>query len=172
MVLDAMAASSSASDALKSVIDAHKHRNYRQVLAVDATGQSIVHSGENALGNWSSAYAENVASGGNLLANTGIPQAIVDAFTSSQGHLGDRLIHAMQAGLAAGGEAGPVHSAGMLLVDKVSWPVADLRCDWTDDCPITAIANLWDIYKPQLADYVKRALDPSEAPSYGVPGDD
>jgi uncharacterized Ntn-hydrolase superfamily protein len=57
-------------------------------------------------------------------------------------------------------------------VDKVSWPVADLRCDWTDACPIQALASLWDIYKPQLAAYIQRALDPREAPSYGVPGNE
>ena len=71
----------------------------------------------------------------------------------------------------AGGEAGPVHSAGMKLVDTVSWPVADLRCDWTDEDPIEALARLWDVYRPQLDAYVKRALDPRAAPSYGVPGD-
>lgn len=77
----------------------------------------------------------------------------------------------MRAGLAVGGEAGTVHSAGLLLVDKVAWPMADLRCDWTEDCPIEAIAIAWDIYKPQLDDYVRRALNPAAAPSYGVPGD-
>jgi uncharacterized Ntn-hydrolase superfamily protein len=95
----------------------------------------------------------------------------VDGFLGSTGHLGDRLIAAMRAGLAAGGEAGPVHSAGLKLVDKVSWPVADLRCDWTEDCPIEAVATVWGIYKPQLEAYIQRALDPREAPSYGVPGD-
>lgn len=73
--------------------------------------------------------------------------------------------------LAAGGEAGPVYSAGMKIVDKVSWPVADLRCDWTDDCPIKAIAMAWQIYKPQLDVYIQSALDPREVPSYGAPGD-
>jgi uncharacterized Ntn-hydrolase superfamily protein len=107
-----------------------------------------------------------------MLDNLHVPQTIVDAFIASEGHLGDRLVLALKAGLSAGGEAGPVHSAGMLLVDRVSWPVADLRCDWSDDCPIESIASLWDIYKPQLADYVKRALNPGDAPSYGVPGDD
>ena len=106
------------------------------------------------------------------LANSGVPQAIVAGFESSTGHLGDRLIAAMRAGVAAGGEAGPVNSAGLRLVDKVSWPVADLRCDWTDACPIQALASLWDIYKPQLAAYIQRALDPREAPSYGVPGNE
>lgn len=73
--------------------------------------------------------------------------------------------------LAAGGETGPVYSAGMKIVDKVSWPVANLRCDWTDDCPIKAIAMAWQIYKPQLDVYIQRALDPREVPSYGAPGD-
>jgi len=78
----------------------------------------------------------------------------------------------MRAGLAAGGEAGPGHSAGMKLVDKQSWPVADLRCDWTESCPIEQVALAWQVYKPQLDAYVQRALDPRAAPSYGVPGDD
>ena len=150
----------------------YEFKDYRQVLVVDSNGFAGVHSGEHALGNWSSATGANVASGGNLLDNVNVPQAIVDAFIASDGHLGDRLIQAMRAGLSAGGEAGPIHSAGMLLVDEVSWPVADLRCDWSDDCPIESIASLWDIYKPQLGDYVKRALHPGDAPSYGVPGDD
>jgi hypothetical protein len=60
----------------------------------------------------------------------------------------------------------------MKIVDKMTWPIADLRCDWTKNCPIEEVANAWDIYKPQLDAYVQRAIDPREAPSYGVPGDD
>lgn len=148
------------------------HIDFRQVLVVDGNGQTAIHSGSQALGIWSEAKTDNVASGGNLLENAGVPQAIVDGFSESSGHLGDRLIAAMHAGLAAGGEAGPIHSAGMKLVDNVSWPVADLRCDWTEDCPIKAIETAWSVYKPQLDAYVQRALDPREAPSYGVPGDE
>jgi uncharacterized Ntn-hydrolase superfamily protein len=139
--------------------------------AVDRDGMTAIYSGSNSLGTWAEAQGENVASGGNLLANGGIPRAIVDRFLASSGHLGDRLIAAMRAGLAAGGEAGPIHSAGLKIVDRVSWPIADLRCDWTEDCPIEAIATLWDIYKPQIDAYLQRALDPGEAPSYGVSGD-
>lgn len=78
----------------------------------------------------------------------------------------------MRSGVAAGGEAGSVHSAELRLMDKVSRPAADLRCDWTDHCPIEALARLWDIYNPQLAAYMQRALDPRAAPSCGVPGDE
>ena len=170
--LDLMQQGMSAAEAVERIRTTSHHIDYRQVLAVDAAGQTAIHSGAQALGIWSQAQAQNVASGGNLLADENVPQAIVDGFLSSEGHLGDRLISAMRAGLVAGGEAGPVHSAGMKLVDKVSWPVADLRCDWTENCPIEEIATAWDVYKPQLEAYVQRALDPSEAPSYGVPGDE
>ncbi len=147
------------------------HMDFRQLLVVDNRGGSAIYSGRKVLGHWSEARDQNVASGGNLLANEGIPQAIVDAYNASNGHIGDRLLGALKAGLAAGGEAGPVHSAGLKIVDKVSWPVADLRCDWTDECPIEQLERLWALYKPQLDDYVTRALNPSAAPGYGVPGD-
>jgi len=172
LTLDLMAQGKTAPEAITAMTAQAKLIEYRQVLAVDTAGRTAIHSGPNSLGIWTQAQAENVASGGNLLANENIPQAIVDGFLTARGHIGDRLIAAMRAGLAAGGEAGPVHSAGLKIVDKVSWPVADLRCDWTEDCPIENIATAWDIYKPQLDAYIQRALDPSEAPSYGVPGDE
>jgi len=172
LTLDLMAQGMSAAEAVAEVKRHAAFIDYRQVLAVDASGGTAIHSGTNALGIWTEAQAENVASGGNLLANDNVPEAIVDGFLAARGHLGDRLIAALRAGLVAGGEAGPVHSAGLKLVDSVSWPVADLRCDWTEDCPVESVATAWEVYKPQLEAYVQRALDPSEAPSYGVPGDE
>lgn len=172
LALDLMQSGMSAIEAVEEVRSRGRHIDYRQVLAIDANGEIAIHSGPNSLGIWTQAQGRDVASGGNLLANDGVPAAIVANFEESSGHLGDRLIAALRAGLAAGGEAGPVHSAGMMLVDKVGWPVADLRCDWTEDNPIEAVATAWDVYKPQLEAYVQRALDPSVAPSYGVPGDE
>lgn len=172
LALDLMQGGMSAGEAIAGVRDLGRFIAYRQVLAVDKTGATAIHSGPNSLGIWTQAQAPNVASGGNMLANDTVPQAVVDGFLAHTGHLGDRLIAAMRAGLAAGGEAGPLHSAGLLLVDQVAWPVAELRCDWTEVCPIENIATAWDVYKPQLAAYVQRAIDPRDAPSYGVPGDE
>lgn len=172
ITLDLMQGGMNAAEAIAEVRQRGRFIAYRQVLAVDATGGTAIHSGPNSLGIWTQAQGRDVASGGNLLANDGVPGAIVAGFEETPGHLGDRLIAALRAGLAAGGEAGPVHSAGMLLVDTESWPVADLRCDWTEDCPIEAVATAWEVYKPQLGAYVQRALDPRTAPSYGVPGDE
>lgn len=163
----------SAEAALTEVSSTAQFIEYRQLLAVDKNGNTSIYSGSESLGTVAEHSTNNAASAGNLLANTTIPQAMIDAFHTSAGHFGDRLVRSLQAALNAGGEAGPVHSAGMLIVDNVSWPVAELRCDWTpDSCPIENIATAWDVYKPQLADYTQRALDPTKAPSYGVPGNE
>ncbi|MBL4749020.1 MAG: DUF1028 domain-containing protein [Amylibacter sp.] len=170
--LDLMQGGMNAAEAIAGVRDQGRFLEYRQVMAIDKAGNTAVHSGSHSLGIWTQAKGVDVVSGGNLLANKDVPMAIVAGFENTSGHIGDRLIAALRAGLAAGGEAGPVHSAGMQICDKLNWPAADLRCDWTDDCPIAAVAKAWDIYKPQMAAYIQRALDPREAPSYGVLGDE
>ena len=62
-------------------------------------------------------------------------------------------------------------SAGLLVVDEVAWPIADLRVDW-HEAPLAALGALWNLWAPQMQDYIARALDPRAAPSYGVPGDE
>lgn len=170
--LDLLAGGLTAKEALDEIVANTPHIEYRQLTAVDAQGTAHCYSGPKTLGTFALASASNVACGGNMLANEQVPQAMVNAFESSKGGLGDRLIQVMQAGVAAGGEAGPVHSAGILLVDKVSWPIANLRVDWhADGDPVGQLQELWELYAPQLSDYVTRAQDPTQAPSYGVPGD-
>lgn len=149
------------------------HLDYRQLTVVDRSGGTAHFSGTRTLGLHAAAAGANVVSAGNLLADPGVPAAIVAAFAAASPkiHLGDRVLAAMRAGLAAGGEAGPIRSAGLILVDDAAWPVADLRIDWHDH-PLDALDALWAVWKPQMADYVTRALNPEAAPSYGVPGDE
>jgi uncharacterized Ntn-hydrolase superfamily protein len=148
------------------------HIEYRQLTMVDRHGKTSCFSGERTLGLQAMAQGRDVVSAGNLLANTEVPQAIVAAFEASgaAADLGQRVIDAMVAGLAAGGEAGPIRSCGMVMVDAVAWPVTDLRVDW-HDAPLEELARIWTVWRPQLAAYMTRALDPTAAPSYGVPGD-
>jgi uncharacterized Ntn-hydrolase superfamily protein len=169
--LELMARGATAAEAVEIVMRSAAHREYRQLLAVDAHGGSAIHSGSKVLGLWAEARGKDVACGGNLLANETVPAVMADSFLASQGDLGDRLIMALRAAVEAGGEAGPVRSAGLKLVRDVSWPVADLRCDWSEDCPVEQLAHVWSIYKPQLEGYVTRAIDPTNAPSFGVAGD-
>src|SRR5262245_10694631 len=169
--LDLMAKGASAEEAIAILTQSTPHVEFRQLTAVDAKGGTAAHSGARTLGTHATARAHNVVAAGNLLRHDEIPAKMVAAFQRAQGHLGDRLLTAMAAALAAGGEEGPVHSAGLLLVRDVPWPVADLRVDWSDGDPIADLTRLWNIYKPQLEDYVTRALNPTAAPSFGVPGD-
>ena len=169
--LDLMAKGATAEEAVVVLRRGGAAMEWRQVLAVGTDGPPAIHSGVHALGLWSEARGRDAAAGGNLLSHEGVPQAMLDAFDGSQGHLGDRLMEALTAGRDSGGEAGPVHSAGLLLVHDQPWPLADLRIDWTEDDPIAALGTAWAVYRPQMGAYVQRALDPSAAPSYGVPGD-
>jgi uncharacterized Ntn-hydrolase superfamily protein len=169
-VLDALGRGLQAQAALDEALSATPFAAYRQVLAIGASGPPAIHSGAQGLGVVNAAVGANAAAAGNLLASATVPGAMITAFEAATGHMGDRLLHALRAGLDAGGEAGPVHSAGLLIVREVSWPIVDLRVDWTDEDPVAALSAIWRRYAPQIDDYVRRAVDPSGAPSYGVPG--
>lgn len=170
--LDLMARGASAGQARDILVATRPHIAYRQLALIDRDGRTAVFSGARTLGLHAAAEGKGAVAAGNLLADTGVPQAMIAAFAGSTGPLGNRLLAGLRGALAAGGEAGPVHSAGLLLVRDVAWPVADLRIDWDDTDPVGALERLWAIYAPQLDAYVERALDPSDAPSYGVPGDE
>jgi uncharacterized Ntn-hydrolase superfamily protein len=170
--LDRLAAGLDAEAALQAVLAGASFPQFRQLTIIDAKGNTAFHSGGRSLGVHHAAQGKDAVSAGNLLANDGVPAAVIAAFEASDPmeELGRRVIMAMQAGLAAGGEAGPIKSAGLVVVDQEAWPIADLRVDWSD-APLTKLAVLWAVWQPQMHDYVTRALDPSAAPSYGVPGD-
>jgi len=163
----------SAPDALNWLMRDAAHADYRQLTMIDSQGMTAAFSGKNTLGVHGTAKAVNVVAAGNLLSNEEIPDRMVAAFLADEdADLGDRILAAMKTALAAGGEEGPVHSAGMLIVDEVRWPVSDLRVDWHETDPIGELERLWALWKPQARDYVTRALNPSSAPAYGVPGDE
>jgi uncharacterized Ntn-hydrolase superfamily protein len=170
-LLDLAGQGIAAPDAVARLVAEEPLIAHRQLAVVDRDGASAVHSGEQTRGLHAARAEPDAAAAGNLLADPAVPQAMLEAFAAMpQEDLGARLVAALRAGLEAGGEAGPVRSAGMLVVDRVPWPVADLRVDWHDD-PIPQLASLWALWQPQLDDYLKRALDPGSAPGYGVPGD-
>ena len=147
---------------------------FRQLTIVDSAGRTAAYSGSKVLGINAFAHGDGAVAAGNLLANDGVPKAMIANFAASasgSAHFTARLIAAMRAGLDAGGEAGPIHSIGFKVFSEHPWPIADLRVDWHDTNPVGELEKLWSIYAPQLEDYVIRALDPTKAPSFGVPGD-
>jgi uncharacterized Ntn-hydrolase superfamily protein len=172
--LDLMALGASAAEACAVLAATAPHAAWRQLALVDAAGGTASFSGAKVLGTHRTARAPDAVAAGNLLADPGVPDAMLAAFAGNGGVpggcLGARMLAAMAAGLAAGGEAGPIHSAALLMVEREAWPIADLRVDWSDR-PLDDLAALWALWRPQMADYVSRALAPDQAPAYGVPGE-
>jgi len=172
LVLDAMEAGASAPQAIASVTRGREHIDYRQLTAVDAQGRTAHFTGAHILGTNAVSEAPDCVAAGNLLSSTAVAKGISDGFNASpDAHLAERLLQAIEGGLAAGGEEGPVHSAALIVADKMPFYLVDLRVDWDDSCPIARLRQLWGAYEPQMNDYLNRALNPSVAPSYGVAGD-
>lgn len=171
LTLDALARGMGAAAAIAAAISTTPHGAFRQLLSIGRDGPPAIHSGSHALGVVGEAIGDDAASAGNLLARADVPATMLEAFGAAEGPLARRLLAAMEAGLRRGGEAGPVHSAGLLVVRDVAWPIVDLRVDWTEGNPIAQLAEAYRVYEPQVEDYVRRALEPSAAPSFGVPGD-
>ncbi|MDI9219686.1 DUF1028 domain-containing protein [Pantoea sp. EA-12] len=158
--------------ALNMTLAEDRFREYRQVAVIDAAGNTAHASGSKMLGIWHVVEGDNCVAAGNMLADRAVINAMVTAFVETQGELTTRLLAALQAGIDRGGEMGPEHSAAVKVVDDYAWPLVDLRVDWVEQNPVQSLIQLWQAYEPQMEAYVTRALDPREAPSYGVPGDE
>ncbi|ALE04836.1 fimbrial assembly protein FimA (plasmid) [Arthrobacter sp. ERGS1:01] len=170
-LLDALEAGVPAAEALARLTAQTPDIEYRQIIVLDIAGTSAVFSGAHTLGTLGEGYGDGSVAAGNMLANDSVPQEMCDAFTATTGELEVRLLAALRAGLVAGGESGPLHSAGLSVTSGHGWPDTDLRVDWHDD-PIDALGELLGVWLPQRDAYVVRGLDPAVSVGYGVPGDD
>ncbi len=158
--------------AVEKMVRACGHIEYRQITVVDIQGNIAHFTGRHTLGINAVSVGSGCVAAGNLLASSEVPSAMVKAFETrdSSNHLAESLLQSLEAGIAAGGEQGEVHSAALLMAGQHSWPEVDLRVDWQDDA-VGCLRCLWVEFAPQCADYLLRAESPGDAPSYGVPGD-
>ena len=136
---------------------------------VDSSGGSAAFSGERTRPEMSAATAENACAVGNILANARVPVAMLHRFQAEPTvPLAERLMRALEEGLAAGGEHGPVRSAHLLVCDTESFPLVDLRVDWHDQ-PVSELRALWNRYASEMGAFSLRALDPDNPLSSGAP---
>ena len=156
-ILDALATGMDAQTALDRVTDGRPYLDYRQLTVVDNSGRTASFTGTQILGNHATSAGNHCFAAGNLLSTTDVPVAMTAAFSEHAGsHLAERLLRALEAGIAAGGEEGPVHSAALLVADKESFPLVDLRVDWDDVDPAVKLRQLWQDYEPQMPDYQRQ----------------
>lgn len=172
LVLDELQTGASAEHALAAVLATEPHPQYRQLSVVDEHGTVAHHSGDRSLGINKVVFGDQAVAAGNLLASPATIERLLEGYaTSAAPEFERRLLDGLSAAMAAGGEAGPVRSAGIKVVDDVPWATTDLRVD-DHDAPVKELSRLWQLWAPQRLDYRTRAVNPEAAPSYGVAGDE
>src|SRR5215831_15982065 len=158
--IDLLRSGCSARQTVDALVASSQHARWRQIAVLDGTGDTAAYSGARTRPEMSEAAAQDACAIGNILANVRVPAAMLLAFQADPAApLAERLLHALEEGLAAGGEIGPVHSAHLLVVERESFPLVDLRVDWHDQ-PVAELRALWQRYAPQSAEFVLRVLDP------------
>lgn len=171
-VFERLEAGETATEAVAAVMDGRVNADYRQLAVVDMAGRTGHFTGSHILGTNRVVEGNHCIAAGNLLSTLEVPAAMVAGFEANpEAHLADRLLRGLEAGLAAGGEEGPVRSAALVVHHDQPFALVDLRCDWDEDDPVVVLRRLWTDYEPQMQPYLDRAVNPGAAPSYGVAGD-
>ena len=172
LVLNQMEGGLSAQEAINHVTKNQDFIEHRQLMAIDHSGSTAHFTGAHILGTHGIHEAGDCVAAGNLLSSSIVPKAMTTGFNlNPEAHLAERLILGLEAGIAAGGETGPVHSAALIVADKMPFYLVDLRVDWDEKNPVEQLRKHWQAYAPQMQDYLNRAINPNAAPSYGVAGD-
>jgi len=137
---------------------------WRQLAVIDAGGRGAVFNGANITSIRNARLGRDCAAAGNILRNTTVVDAMVASFEQDEDEpLAERLMRAIEAGAAAGGELKQLKSAALLVVHRESFPFVDLRIDLSPQ-PLVELRFLWELYQPMADEYVVRAVDPDEAP--------
>ena len=140
---------------------------WRQLAVMAADGKAAFFHGAKILSTRNGRIGRDCVAIGNIIRNTAVVDAMVTAFEGCEEQsLAERLVRAIEAGEAAGGEWKLVKSAGLLVVDKESFPFVDLRVDLHSQ-PLVELRFLWELYQPTAENYVVRAVDPDSAPGAG-----
>ena len=163
LALDLLGRGFTAREAMRAIVAATPHRHWRQLAIVDAAGHTATYSGDNVRGERGEAEGRDCAAIANIVRSAEIPRVMVACFEASPRlPLARRLIDALAAGEAAGGELQPVTSAALMIAHEQSFPYVDLRVDDHLE-PIRELSRLWSSYEPEADPYVVRAIDPDRA---------
>lgn len=158
--LQLLAAGCSPAATVAALVASTPHAGWRQLAVLDADGAAAHFSGALILSRCAASAGPDCVAAGNILRSTDVPAAMAAAFAAAAAlSLPERLLAALEAGDAAGGEDRPLRSAALLVVDQQSFPYVDLRVD-AAPAPLAALRALWEEYAPDADDYVARALDP------------
>jgi uncharacterized Ntn-hydrolase superfamily protein len=162
--LELLATGHSASQVMATLVQENPTIGWRQLAIIDPQGETAYYHGDRISSIHAAVQGNAVCAIGNILRSEDVPQAMVEAFSQEpEAHLAERLLRALEAGLEAGGELKQVKSAALLVVHEQPFPLVDLRIE-LDPQPLAELRFLWELYRPQLELYVRRAIDPDSVP--------
>lgn len=148
-VLDGMARGLHPSAAIEGALAGDEGRGIRQVHAVDRHGRTAAWTGDNCVEWCGSVSAGGISVAGNMLAGEAVVQATLAAWKAqSTLQLPDRLMVAMEAGEAAGGDRRGKQSAAMVMVTTEDFPDLDLRVDDHPE-PLAELRRLLRLWKTE-----------------------
>lgn len=151
--LDLLAQGLSAPQVLERLLDADADRENRQLAIVDAHGGVAGYTGSQVQPWKGHLEGDGYVVAGNLLVNNATIKAMAEAFEAAQGQLGQRLLKALEAGQAAGGDRRGKVSAALRVVRDEAYPYFDLRVDEHPE-PVAELRRIFEIYSalPYLDD--------------------
>ena len=154
----------SAEQALAEMRAATPYTAYRQLAVLDAIGRVAHATGEHCVPPYGAVVGRTSIALGNAVANESVIPAMMRPLERSDRSLAHRLIAALEAGVAAGGEPYPLRSAALKVARaNLPFPAVDLRVDLAEH-PVAALRQQWQAYEPLLDGYAQRAIDPANAP--------
>ena len=163
-ILERLGRGSSPEAAIADLERSEPGLGWRQLVVLGADGKGAVYNGARIASVHKAKVGSNCAAAGNILRSTSVVDAMVSSFEESEDQpLAERLMRAIEAGDAAGGELKQLKSAALLVVHRESFPYVDLRVDLNSQ-PLVELRFLWELYQPTADAYVVRAVDPDSAP--------
>ncbi len=114
--LELMAGGMAAPQALEQLVSADEGRNVRQVAMIDARGQVAAHTGESCIPAAGQQVGENYSVQANLMLSEQVCPRMAEAYEQATGDLADRMLAALEAAQAAGGDIRGRQSAAILVV--------------------------------------------------------
>jgi uncharacterized Ntn-hydrolase superfamily protein len=162
-----MAEGLSAPAALEQLMIEDPGRNVRQVGLVDGTGESAAWSGPECVPWFGQVTGRNFAAQGNMLVGEETVQATAEAFSRAAAvDLPERLLIALEAGQAAGGDKRGRQSAALLVVHTEEYPYCELRVD-EHRYPVAELRRIYEVARHQLLPFV-RGLPTRQNPLGGI----
>lgn len=133
-----------------ALLAADAGRAHRQIHVLDAVGRNAVHTGADCVGWCGSVGGVDVSVAGNMLAGPDVVARTLDAFESSAGSMAERLLTALEAGEAAGGDRRGKQSAALKICSRDAYPDLDIRTDDHPD-PLAELRRLYAVSQERFA---------------------